>query len=206
MPSENETGTTTVALLGNPNVGKSTIFEALSGVRQRVGNYPGGTVEKKIGHVEIEGRQYSLVDLPGTYSLAPRSLDEMVTVDVLLGRRDDVASPDAIVCIVDASNLQRNLYLLSQTLELQTPTVVALNKMDVAAEQGVELDVERLRERIGVPIVPMQAHRNVGLDQLKQALAEAAHAEAEARDSPFPKAFQEEVAALEDELAGKSRK
>ncbi len=204
MPSENETGTTTVALLGNPNVGKSTIFESLSGVRQRVGNYPGVTVEKKIGHVEIGDRQYTLVDLPGTYSLAPRSLDEMVAVDVLLGRRDDVAPPDAILCILDASNLQRNLYLLNQTLELRTPTVVALNKMDVAAEQGVKLDVERLREHVGVPIVPMQAHRNVGLDQLKQALVEAAHAEAETHESPFPEVFQEEVASLEDELAGRS--
>jgi len=205
MPSENETGTVTVALLGNPNVGKSTVFEALSGVRQRVGNYPGVTVEKKIGYVEIAGQQYALVDLPGTYSLAPRSLDEMVTVDVLLGRRDDVAPPDVIVCVADASNLQRNLYLLNQTLELQTPTVVVLNKADVAAEQGVKLDIERLRERIGVPIVSMQAHRSVGLDQLKQVLAEAAHAEPQTHDSPFPAIFQEEVASLEDELASRTR-
>lgn len=204
MPSEKETGTTTVALLGNPNVGKSTVFEALSGVRQRVGNYPGVTVEKKIGHVEIDHRQYTLVDLPGTYSLAPRSLDEMVAVDVLLGRRDDVARPDAILCILDASNLQRNLYLLNQALDFQTPAVVALNKMDVAAEQGVTLNVERLRERIGVPVVPMQAHRNVGLDQLKRALAEAPHADPPTHGSPFPEVFQNEVALLEDELAGKS--
>ncbi len=205
MPSENETGTITVALLGNPNVGKSTVFETLSGVRQRVGNYPGVTVEKKIGHVELDGRQYTLVDLPGTYSLAPRSLDEMVTVDMLLGRRDDVASPDVILCILDASNLQRNLYLLNQTLELQTPTLVALNKMDVASEQGVKIDVARLQEQIGVTIVPMQAHRNVGLDQLKQALVDAANADPKTHESPFPEVFQEEVASLEEELAGKTR-
>ncbi|MBC8875208.1 MAG: ferrous iron transport protein B [Planctomycetes bacterium] len=205
MPSTNETGTITVALLGNPNTGKSTIFNSLAGVRQRVGNYPGVTVEKKIGHAEIGDRQYSLVDLPGTYSLAPHSLDEMVTVDVLLGRRDDVARPNVILCILDASNLQRNLYLLNQTLELQTPTVVALNKMDVAAEQGVKVDVELLSERIGVPIVPMQAHRSVGLDQLKQTISEAADSEAEPHASPFPDVFQAEIASLEGELECKSR-
>lgn len=205
MPSENETGTTTVALLGNPNVGKSTVFEALSGIRQRVGNYPGVTVEKRIGHVELDGRQYTLVDLPGTYSLAPRSLDEMVTVDMLLGRRDDVASPDVILCILDASNLQRNLYLLNQTLELQTPTLVALNKMDIASEQGVKIDVARLQEQIGVTIVPMQAYRNEGLDQLKQALVDVADADPKTHESPFPELFQEEVASLEEELTGKTR-
>ena len=205
MPSANEPGTVTVALLGNPNTGKSSIFNALARVRQRVGNYPGVTVEKTIGHVEIDGRQYALVDLPGTYSLAPHSLDEMVTVDVLLGRREDVASPDVIVCIADASNLERNLYLLSQALELDTPTVVALNKMDVAAEGGIKLDVDGLSERIGVPIVPMQAHRNVGLEELKQAVQQAAGAETPTLGSPFPEIFQHEVASLEEELADKSR-
>src|ERR1700730_13031720 len=99
--------TLTVALLGNPNTGKSTLFTALAGVRQQVGNYPGVTVEKKIGHMQFDGRRFALVDLPGTYSLAPRSLDEMVTVDVLLGRRTDAPQPDAVLCIVDASNLER---------------------------------------------------------------------------------------------------
>src|SRR5437016_8549708 len=89
----------TVVLVGNPNTGKSTLFTALAGVRQRVGNYPGVTVEKKIGHVHLGGRRFALVDLPGTYSLAPRSPDEMVTVDVLLGRRSDTPSPDAVLCI-----------------------------------------------------------------------------------------------------------
>src|ERR1700704_3728746 len=101
-----------IALVGNPNTGKSPLFTALAGVRQRIGNYPGVTVEKKIGHAEISGQRFALVDLPGTYSLAPRSLDEMVTVDVLLGRRSDVPPPDAVLCIVDASNLERNLYLV----------------------------------------------------------------------------------------------
>ena len=125
--------TVCVALLGNPNTGKSTLFIALAGVRQRVGNYPGVTVEKKVGHLAHEGQQFTLIDLPGTYSLAPRSPDEMVAVDVLLGRRSDTPRPDVVLCIVDASNLQRrNLYVVSQALELGRPTVVALNMMDVA--------------------------------------------------------------------------
>src|SRR5687767_13154904 len=103
----------TVALIGNPNTGKSTLFTALAGVRQRVGNYPGVTVEKKTGHMTDAGRRYLLVDLPGTYSLAPRSPDEMVAVDVLLGRREREQRPDAVLCIVDASNVERNLYLVS---------------------------------------------------------------------------------------------
>src|SRR5437870_2779327 len=113
-----------VALIGNPNTGKSTLFSALAGIRQRVGNYPGVTVEKKIGQLTHDGQKFTLIDLPGTYSLAPRSPDEMVAVDVLLGRRDDAPHPDVVLCIVDASNLQRNLYVVSQVLELGLPTVL----------------------------------------------------------------------------------
>src|SRR5688500_14961216 len=104
----------TVALIGNPNTGKSTLFNALCGMRQRVGNYPGVTVEKKIGRCDIEDRHFQIIDLPGSYSLAPRSPDEMVAVEALLGQRDDVEPIDVVVCIVDASNLERNLYLVSQ--------------------------------------------------------------------------------------------
>src|SRR5918911_3124575 len=107
-----------VALIGNPNTGKSTLFTALAGVRQRVGNYPGVTVEKKTGTMRHGGQVFELIDLPGTYSLAPRSPDEMVTVDVLLGRRDDDSPPDVVLSIVDASNLERNLFLVSQVLSL----------------------------------------------------------------------------------------
>src|SRR5688500_9785356 len=103
----------TVALIGNPNTGKSTLFNALCGMRQRVGNYPGVTVEKKIGRCVIDGRQFQIVDLPGSYSLAPRSPDEMVAVEILLGLRSDIDRVHAIVCIVDASNLERNLYLVN---------------------------------------------------------------------------------------------
>src|SRR5881227_412141 len=107
-----------VALVGHPNMGKSTLFTALAGVRQRVGNYPGVTVEKKTGTIHHDGQTYELIDLPGTYSLAPRSPDEMVTVDVILGQQAGEPRPDVVVCIVDASNLERNLYLTTQALEL----------------------------------------------------------------------------------------
>ncbi|MHC4406580.1 MAG: FeoB small GTPase domain-containing protein, partial [Planctomycetota bacterium] len=114
MPPSVDSSTLTVAIIGNPNTGKSTLFNALAGVRQRVGNYPGVTVEKKTGRFEDEGRRYELIDLPGVYSLAARSRDEMVSVDVLLGRQLGLAPVDAVLCIVDSSNLERNLYLVSQ--------------------------------------------------------------------------------------------
>ncbi len=166
--------TITVALVGNPNTGKSTLFTGLAGVRQRTGNYPGVTVEKKIGHAEIAGQKFCFIDLPGTYSLAPKSPDEMVTVDVLLGRQADADPPDAILCIVDASNLERNLYLVSQVLEFGLPTVIALNMTDVAAERGIEIDTDRLAERLGAPVVPVQANRRIGLKELQTALQTAA--------------------------------
>ncbi len=207
-----------VALIGNPNTGKSTLFSALAGVRQRTGNYPGVTVEKKEGRVVIGDRPFVLIDLPGTYSLAPRSPDEMVAVDVLLGRRDDEPPLDMVVCIVDASNLERNLYVVSQVLELGLPVVLAVNMVDIAADRGVTLDLARLERQLGVPIVPVQAHRKVGIDKLAAAIAAipagsqrsrspqsatdtASRPDAVgagvARVSPFPEAFQREVAALE---------
>src|SRR5262245_14716413 len=108
----------TVALVGNPNTGKTTLFNALAGLRQRTGNYPGVTVESKKGHMTHGGRGFELIDLPGTYSLAPRSPDEMVAVDVLLGQQVGEPRPDVVVSVVDASNLERNLYLTTQALEL----------------------------------------------------------------------------------------
>src|SRR4051812_17083706 len=144
--------TLTVALIGNPNTGKSTLFSALAGVHQKVGNYPGVTVEKKVGQARHEGRNLVLIDLPGTYSLAPRSPDEMVAVDVLTGRRADVHPPDAVLCVVDASNLERNLYVVSQVLEMGLPTVVALNMVDVARSRGLTVDAPALAARLGVPV------------------------------------------------------
>jgi ferrous iron transport protein B len=192
----------TVALLGNPNTGKSTLFSGLVGVRQRTGNYPGVTVEKKLGRATFHHQPLDVLDLPGTYSLAPHSPDEMVAVEVLLGRQSEVPPPDVVVCIVDASNLSRNLYLVSQILELQRPVVVALNMVDVAESKGMRLDVERLRANLGVPVVPVQANKQRGLDELQQAIVEAARvAQQGSYASPLPEAFQAEVRQLLAEVA-----
>lgn len=183
----------TVALIGNPNTGKSTLFGVLVGIRQHVGNYPGVTVEKKTGQMMYEDRRWEFVDLPGLYSLAPRSRDEMVAVDVLLGRYEDSTPVDAVVCIADASNLRRNLYLVNQVLELGLPTVLALNMLDVADQQGISLDTDLLAERLGMPIVRMQANRKIGVDELKAALAEVVHRPLPTPVRPLPEPFQNEV-------------
>ncbi len=158
-----------IALAGNPNVGKTTLFNLLTGLRQKVANYPGVTVERKsgrlVGHESIE-----VVDLPGTYSLSPRSIDERVAYEVLVGRMRGEPAPDVVVCVVDATNLERNLYLASQIMDLGLPVVVALNMMDALAENGLELDVEGLARRLGVPVVPMVARKGQGIDRLKELL------------------------------------
>jgi ferrous iron transport protein B len=166
--------TISVALLGNPNTGKTTLFNALAGMRQRVGNYPGVTVETKKGRMYNDGQVFDLIDLPGTYSLAPRSPDEMVAVDLILGQQQGEPQPDVVVAIVDASNLERNLYLASQVLELGVPVVIALNMIDVAQGQGIRIDTDRLTRQLGVPVVPIQANKGKGLDRLKEAIASAA--------------------------------
>jgi ferrous iron transport protein B len=161
-----------IAIAGNPNCGKSTIFNALTGLRQKVGNYPGVTVEKKTGRFfGSHGEAMELLDLPGSYSLQVRSPDEAVARDVLLGRQPDVPRPNAIICVVDGSNLERNLYLVAQMLELQIPAVVALNMVDVAEMNGITLDLMALREKLGVPVIPMVATKGVGFIELRQALS-----------------------------------
>ncbi len=169
-----KTRTFTVALVGNPNTGKSTLFSGLVGVHQHVGNYPGVTVEKKTGRTSFAGLRFEMIDLPGLYSLAPRSRDEMVVVDLLLGRQRGAAVVDAVVCIVDACNLERNFYLVSQVLELGLPVVLVLNMLDIAERRGIRIDVARLRRQLGVPVVPIQANRRIGLPQLKAVLADVA--------------------------------
>src|SRR6516164_2115665 len=164
----------TAVLVGNPNTGKTTLFNALSGLRQHVGNYPGVTVETKKGQTCCGGQAFELIDLPGNYSLSPRSPDEMVAVDVILGQQQGEARPDVVVSIVDASNLERNLYLTTQAFELGVPVVVALNMIDVADGQGIRIDSEQLAQRLGVPVVPIQANSGRGLEQLRQAIAAAA--------------------------------
>ena len=172
MTTSAATRTCTIALVGNPNTGKSTLFSGLVGVRQHVGNYPGVTVEKKTGQLDLAGRRVDIVDLPGLYSLAARSRDEMVVVDLLLGRRKDVPAVDAVCCIVDGGNLERNLYLVSQVLELGLPTVLAVNMLDVAESRGIGVDLARLARQLGIPVVAIQANRRIGLSKLKAALAD----------------------------------
>lgn len=196
-----ESSALTVALIGNPNTGKSTLFNALSGGQARVGNFPGVTVEKKVGKYRFDGKELTLVDLPGTYSLSPRSADEMVSVDVLLGRQSDTPSPQAVVCIVDASNLERNLYLFSQIRDLNLPTVLVLNMWDLARNRGVSINVEELEQRLGVTVVTTSAHRKQGIDAIGAAILKAV---AEGSTPPprlFPDAFYEEVEQLAAWLA-----
>lgn len=160
------------AMVGNPNCGKTTLFNALTGLRQKVGNYPGVTVEKKIGIAYSQhGRPLQVIDLPGAYSLAARSPDEAVLRDVLLGRREDTPQPDRIICVVDASNLERNLYLVHQILDLGRPVIVVLNMMDVATAAGVKIDARELERALGVPVIPCEAVHGKGLMELRLAMS-----------------------------------
>jgi ferrous iron transport protein B len=198
------------ALVGNPNTGKTTLFNALSGLRQHVGNYPGVTVETKKGQMTCAGQPFDLLDLPGTYSLAPRSPDEMVAVDVILGLRQEERRPDVVVAIVDASNLDRNLYLTTQALELGVPIVIALNMIDVAKKQGLRIDHELMSRLLNVPVVPIQANKGKGLEPLRKAIAAAARHDFPAGPPAgsslvpprpcFPDAFEREVQSLNQRL------
>jgi len=185
-----------VAIAGNPNCGKTTLFNLLTGLRQRTGNYPGVTVEKKVGRFHgTHGEPMDLLDLPGSYSLQVRSPDEAVARDVLLGRRSDTPRPDVVICVIDASNIERNLYLAAQLMELGLPMVIALNMVDVAEQNGVHLDVPALEEKLGVPLIPMVATKGTGIVQLKKALSEARPV-APKFHAPMPPSIEREVAAL----------
>jgi ferrous iron transport protein B len=162
------------AFVGNPNCGKSTLFNALTGLRQKVGNYPGVTVEKKIGECFSQhGRRIQIIDLPGAYSLSSRSPDEAVMRDVLLGIQADTPRPDRVVCIVDSTNLERNLYLVSQILDLGLPVIVALNMIDLAADRGLQIDTAALSQRLGIPVIPCQANSGSGITELRVAMSRA---------------------------------
>ena len=162
--------TATVAVIGNPNAGKTTLFNRLTGLSQKVANYPGVTVEKKEGRALLDGLEVRLLDLPGTYSLAAHSPEEMVAVDVLLGHQAGEEKPHLVLDVVDASNLERNLYLLSQVLELDAPVVIALSMVDVASSRGVRIDAAALSRSLGVPVVPVDGRRGKGLDDLERAM------------------------------------
>jgi ferrous iron transport protein B len=162
-----------VALVGNPNAGKSALFNALTGARQKVGNYPGVTVERHSGRLALpDGRPVELIDLPGAYSLDPASPDECVTRDVVLGRQQGERLPEAVVVVVDAANLDNHLRFALQLIALGLPVVVALNMIDLAERDGLVLDPARLEAELGVPVVPTVAVRRRGIEELKARLAE----------------------------------
>ncbi len=160
-PAEHDRRTMRVALAGNPNCGKTTLFNALTGSNQYVGNWPGVTVEKKEGATRIGDRAVTVVDLPGIYSLSPYSMEEIVARDFIIGE-----APDCIIDIVDATNLERNLYLTVQLLELERPTVLALNFMDEVEKRGDKIDVHRLSKELGVPVIPITARTGEGIEEL----------------------------------------
>ena len=176
-----------IVLTGNPNSGKTTLFNALTGLRAKVGNYAGVTVERKEGRLLAApaGLNARVLDLPGTYSLSPHSLDEQISRDVLLNRLPELPAPSAIVVVVDASNLQRNLYYATQVIELGYPTLIALNMIDVAEENGHQIDVAKLAGELGVPVLPLVASTGRGLAELREAILASLQATPRAKPRQF---------------------
>ncbi|MFN2566865.1 MAG: FeoB small GTPase domain-containing protein, partial [Gemmatimonadaceae bacterium] len=194
-------GTLRVALVGNPNTGKTTLFNALTGMRQRVANFAGVTVERvEGGYRGPDGRHVSVLDLPGSYSVSAHTPDEAIALDVLLGRAADVPLPDVIVVVVDAQNLERNLFLLSQLLELGRPLVVALNQADAAEADGIRIDVVELINELGVTVIPTVATKGHGMDRLRHAIARAESLPRPARKFELPEAAKAALAPVEDAL------
>jgi ferrous iron transport protein B len=167
----------TIALVGSPNTGKTTIFNALTGLRTQTANFPGTTVERKVGIATLGGHLVECIDLPGIYSLKAATPEEQLTYDALHGRIKDVAAPDVVVVIADADNLERSLFVASQLLEMERKLVVALNMVDVAARHGVHIDPDALSEQLGCPVVAMNARAGNGMDALRKAIEEALYGE-----------------------------
>jgi ferrous iron transport protein B len=161
-----------IVVVGNPNSGKSTLFNRLTGLKQRIGNYPGVTVERHIGILKTEGATLELVDLPGTHSLSAHSLEEHIAVDVIFGRMDGTKAPDGILAVLDATNLYQGLFLVQQLVELELPMIVALTMTDAAEKGGIKVDTAELSALLGVPVYPIIATTGAGLDMLRTALAD----------------------------------
>ncbi|MGI6252754.1 MAG: ferrous iron transport protein B [Aminivibrio sp.] len=186
--------TFTVALAGNPNTGKTSLFNALTGSNQHVGNWPGVTVERKEGFFRKEGTEVKVVDLPGIYSLGAASLDEEIAADFLLRHK-----PDLAVVVADASNLERSLYLVAQMLETGVPLMLALNMMDSAAEKGMTIDIERLSSLLNIPVIPTVARRKEGIHELQEAVFKEL-AEGRERDGSFSLPYGERLSPLFEEI------
>lgn len=181
----NHTSVSHIALVGNPNSGKTTVFNALTGLRQKVGNYPGVTVEKKEGTLRLaSGQKVGVLDLPGLYSLTPRSPDEAIARDVLLGLRADTPAPDLVLNVVDATNLDRNLYATRQLLDLGVPVIVVLTMTDLLEQEGDRVDTTLLASRLGIPVVEVVASRKHGIEELKQLIAASSARIADATMKP----------------------
>lgn len=163
-----------IALAGNPNTGKTTLFNALCGTHQRTGNYPGVTVEKKTGYFREAEIQFAVLDLPGLYSLRPSAPDERIAADILTGRQKQIERPDLVVFVLDATNLERNLHLLIQLTELELPVVVSLTMTDLLEEQGISLNIEALKRRLGLPLFEVNVRRPESIDRLRRSLADLA--------------------------------
>jgi len=157
----------TIALIGNPNTGKSTLFNALTGLKQKIANYPGVTVEKKEGYASIGDTRYRILDLPGIYSLNPKQIDERITCQVLAGTYLHESGPDLVIAIVDAANLERNLYLVTQVMDLGIPMIIALNMTDLAESRGISTDAGELSKNLGVPVIPMMARNPEDVQKLR---------------------------------------
>ena len=191
----------TIALIGNPNTGKTSLFNALTGQKQRVGNYPGVTVEKKSGFWKLSPAEtLTVIDLPGTYSLSAQTIDERITVDVLSGTIPDL-SPSLMIIVIDAENLQRNLFLASQASELGVPIVIALNCWDIAERKGIQIDSKLLEKRLGVPVVPTVANQAKGIDSLALAVKTALNNKAIMVRPKWPEPVQEAVETLKRDLS-----
>jgi ferrous iron transport protein B len=153
-----------VALIGNPNCGKSSLFNHLTGLRQKIGNFPGVTVDKKVGFCKIGGGQdIEIIDLPGTYSIYPNSLDEQVVLEVLTNQNHP-DFPDLAVVVVDSSNLKRNLLLFEEVSDLGIPCILALNMLDVANDIGITINTHKLEKELGVPVIELNAREGIGIE------------------------------------------
>lgn len=159
-----------IALVGNPNTGKTTIFNALTGLKQKVGNYPGITVERKSGTLKIGDQSHEIIDLPGTYSLSPKTIDERIAYQNLTGEYEHEQQPDLILVVADASNLDRNLFFVTQIMDLGLPVIVLLNMMDIASDRGITIDVPKLEEQMGIPMVPLTSKRDKDRDRIIEAI------------------------------------